>query len=393
MSFFMNLYINLKIRTRIAVLCCCYSTCIIAGAYVAKHASFPVAAGMIGVCIILGALFGSINAWSITSSLERTNEHLSEMAAGDLSRDIVVKRNNEISAMLRSLGGVQGSMKTIIAGIQTNANQVAAASGHLNRTAGSIAQGTGNAFQQAISVSSSVEDMANVSSDISHRCIEMSEMASKADAISKDGEAVVSDMAVIMQSIDSVITNTTDAVRSLGTNSNQIGDIIATIRDIADQTNLLALNAAIEAARAGEQGRGFAVVADEVRSLAERTTSATREIHEIIETLQSDVKNVVAAMEQSSGNVRAGGEGARRSCEAIGAIRSQIGILHEHVAQVATAATEQSATTSAMTGSVHMITEVIKDAASGAEETQSAANELTTASADLQRVVNRFRLS
>ena len=393
MAFFMNLYINLKIRTRIAVLCSCYSLCIVVGAYVAKQATFPVAAGLIALGIVLGALFGAINAWSITNSLDRTHGHLSDMAAGDLSRNIVVRRNNEISAMLRSLGGVQDSMRSMISGIQANAGQVATASEQLNRTAGTIAAGTGNAFNQAISVSSSVDDMACVSSDISRRCLEMSEMASRADSISRDGEVVVADMAVIMQSIDSVITNTTGAVRSLGTNSDQIGDIIATIRDIADQTNLLALNAAIEAARAGEQGRGFAVVADEVRSLAERTTAATREIHTIIETLQRDVQNVVAAMEESSGNVRAGGEGARRSCEAIGAIRSQIGILHEHVAQVATAATEQSATTSAMTGNVHLITGVIKDAATGAEETQAAASELACASNSLQQVVSRFRLA
>jgi len=392
MSFFMNLYINLKIRTRIAVLCSCYSVCIIAGAFAAKHAAFPVAAGSIAVCIVLGAMFGAINAWSVTDSLKRTDGHLSEMAQGDLRRNIVVKRNNEISAMLRSLARVQTAIRGMIAGIQSSANRVATAATQLNQTAGSIARGTCDAFQQANAVTSSVEDMAGVSEDISRRCLEMSDMASRADRISGEGQTVIGQMAVIMESINAEIENTTDAVRSLGVNSNQIGDIIATIGDIADQTNLLALNAAIEAARAGEQGRGFAVVADEVRSLAERTTKATREIQTIIENVQGNVKKVVSAMEQSADKVSAGSEGARKSCDAIGAIRSQIGILHDQVAQVATAATEQSSTTAAMTGNVHMIANVIKEAADGAEETKSAADELARASADLQQVVSSFHL-
>jgi len=388
-----NMYLNLTIRVRIIILCVCYSLCIIAAGIVGQTRSLPVAALAIMLFIILGALFSWINIWSITSSIDRTIDYLKEMATGDLKRDIRINRNNEVSAILRSLRELQHSVREIVTGIQTTSGQVASSSERLRQTSATIADGTESAASQAASVSAAVDNLAAVSADISNRCLEMSDMAREAEQVSRDGEEVISGMSGTMGAIEGVITETTEAVKSLGTNSTRIGDILATIGDIADQTNLLALNAAIEAARAGEQGRGFAVVADEVRSLAERTTSATREIQAIIDALQRDVRNVVSSMEQSSGSVREGGEGVRRSCEAISSILRQIGVLHDHVSQVSTAAAEQSSTTSAMTGNIHLITRVISEAASGAEQTEAAASGLATSAAELQQMVNRFKLS
>ncbi|QEM69621.1 methyl-accepting chemotaxis protein [Geobacter sp. FeAm09] len=388
-----NMYLNLTIRVRIIILCACYSFCIIAAGAAGQFLSPPATSLAVILFTILGALFSGINIWSITSSINRTIDYLKEMATGDLQRDIRIKHNNEVSAILRSLRELQQSVREIVTGIQTTSGQVAASSERLRQTSASIADGTESAAAQAASVSTAVDDLAAMSADISTRCLEMSDMAREAEQVSREGERIISGMSGTMGAIEGVITETTEAVKSLGDNSTRIGDILATIGDIADQTNLLALNAAIEAARAGEQGRGFAVVADEVRSLAERTTAATREIQTIIDALQRDVRNVVSSMEQSSGSVHEGGEGVRHSCEAIGTILRQIGVLHGQVSQVSTAATGQSTTTSAITGNMHLITRVISEAASGAEQTEAAASSLATSATELQQMVNRFKLS
>ena len=387
-----NWYLKFTIRFRILLLCLCYSFCLIAVGVIARTQSLLVTIGAIILFVIAGQIFGAINMWGITNSISRVLDYLKEMAAGNLQRNIDVRRNNEISSVLRAISEVQQSMRTIISGIQVASNHVTSSSDHLGRTSGVIAVGTEKAANQTRSVSDAIDDLASVSSDISNNCMKMSDLAQDVEQASGEGEQVISGMSVIMGGIEKVMNETTDAVRSLGANSTRIGDILATIGDIADQTNLLALNAAIEAARAGEQGRGFAVVADEVRSLAERTTSATREIQTIINALQRDVKNVVGSMEQSSGNVREGGEGVRRSCEAIGSISRQIGILHVNVSQVATAATEQTSTTAAMRQNIHNISTVISEAATGAEQTRSAASELAASATELQQMVSRFSL-
>jgi methyl-accepting chemotaxis protein len=387
-----NFYLNFSIRFRLGLLCFCYSLCIIGVALIVHYASPLVQVISVVLFILLGALFGAINIWGIASSIGRVITYLQTMAQGDLSQEILVRRNNEISQILRALVSLQNSMKSLISGIQTTSSQLASSASELRQTATSIAQGTEQAASQSVAASHAVDDLAAVSCDIARNCQQMADKAAETRSVTVEGERTIGGMAVMMGEIGRMVTDTTSAVESLGVNSSQIGTIIASIEEIADQTNLLALNAAIEAARAGEQGRGFAVVADEVRSLAERTTSATREIQSIIEALQNDVKNVVGSMEQSARSVHEGGRGVELSNRAIGAIKEQIDALTDNVAQVATAAEEQSATTAGITGNMHVITRVIGDAANGAQNTERAAAELATSAGTLREMSNRFKL-
>ncbi|GFO62593.1 methyl-accepting chemotaxis protein [Geomonas paludis] len=393
MNQILNVYLNLTIKTRLSLLCVCYSLCLIATAVAAQADSLLIKYGSLTLFIVLGGVFGAINIWSIRTPLARTMRYLEIMAQGDLSEEIVINRRNEISQMLRALQKLQASMRGMIQGIQQTADQLAHASSQLSNTSLRMAEGTEHASQQSSSVSNAVGEMAGVSSDIALSCQKMADRAGSTSTATSKGEETITRMTSVMGEIEQMVTGTVDAVKALGSNSDRIGDIVVAIEDIADQTNLLALNAAIEAARAGEQGRGFAVVADEVRMLAERTTSSTREVQSIITALQGDVKNVISLMERSAGSVRNGTEDMQHSSQAIGTIKEQITPLLEYVSQVAIAAEEQSATTSSISESMRQIIDVVQQTAGGAQESARAAEGLANSARALQDMVSRFKVA
>jgi methyl-accepting chemotaxis protein len=196
-----------------------------------------------------------------------------------------------------------------------------------------------------------------------------------------------------MRQIAARVKDSAGTMESLGARGDQIGEIIGTIEDIADQTNLLALNAAIEAARAGEQGRGFAVVADEVRALAERTTKATKEIGEMIKGIQNETRLAVSVMVEGVREVETGTCEAEKSGDALKEILKQISVVSGQVSQIATAAEQQTATTGEISGNIHQITTVVQESARGAEESASSARQLADLADELQQAVGRFKVA
>jgi len=256
-----------------------------------------------------------------------------------------------------------------------------------------MADGAETVAFQAITVATASEEMSATSGDIAQNCQMAAEGAERANQAAEHGTEVVAKSITVMHRIAERVQSSAKTVEALGRRSDEIGAIVGTIEDIADQTNLLALNAAIEAARAGEQGRGFAVVADEVRALAERTTKATREISQMIKAIQQETQTAVSAMEEGVSEVELGTEEATRSGEALRNIQDEINSLHMQVQQIATAAEEQTATTSEISSNIHNITDVAQKSVEGARKTSSAAEHLSRLASELERLVGQFKLS
>jgi methyl-accepting chemotaxis protein len=284
------------------------------------------------------------------------------------------------------------NLRTMIIQVSETSTQIAAASNQLHSTSEQIATGAEEVVAQAGNVATAGEEMAATSGDIAQNCQMVADGAQRAALSASNGSEVVENTINVMGLIAAKVQETAVTVESLGTRSDQIGNIIGTIEDIADQTNLLALNAAIEAARAGEQGRGFAVVADEVRALAERTTRATKEIGDMIKTIQKETKGAVAAMEQGVKQVEEGTMEAARSGDALRDILEQVNAVAMQVSQIATAAEEQTATTGEISSNMQQITQVVHQTSQGAQESATAAAQLSGNAEELQRLVTQFKL-
>ncbi len=392
MNFLLEQYRRLNIRTRIFFLCVCYSACIVFAVVAARMFSQTISIMSTAVFVLLGAFFSGLLFWSINDALNRVTGYLTHMTEGNLTQDIVAKRNNEISSIIRSIATLQATMREIIGRISQTSQQMITASGKLQSNAGQIAAGTEEVARQTNSVAVASEEMAATSNDIAHNCLSAAENSTRASETARSGAETVKCATNGMERIASRVKETAKTVVELGARSDQIGQIIGTIEDIADQTNLLALNAAIEAARAGEQGRGFAVVADEVRALAERTTRATREISEMIKAIQKETKGAVAAIEEGVAEVEKGTGYSVSSGQALEQILSQINDVTMQVNQIATAAEEQTATTGEITTNIQKITKVVQQTAGGASETAAASSELSRVAEELQRLVGTFKL-
>jgi methyl-accepting chemotaxis protein len=290
------------------------------------------------IAVLLGLLAALFLIRNFVTRINRVAGAMSRVADGDLSVQLRIYANDEIGDLGRSINRMLTSINEMIASIKNTANQVASASGVLYSTSEQIATGAEEVAAQAGTVATSSEEMAATSSEIAQNCNMAAESSKQASELATDGVAVVQETVAGMNRIAERVKESAATVESLGSRSDQIGEIVGTIEDIADQTNLLALNAAIEAARAGEQGRGFAVVADEVRALAERTTKATKEIGQMIKAIQTETKGAVTSMEEGVNEVERGTKDAAKSGVALENILNQINAVTMQINQIATAA-------------------------------------------------------
>lgn len=313
-----------------------------------------------------------------------------KVAKGDLTVDFRAKGSDD--SLLGSVQHLIGGQRLMMERIKASADSLASASHELTLTSEQMSSVTGDVVVQASTVATAGEEMAATSGEIAANCISAAENAGEASSMAQHGAEVVMGTVAGMERIAVRVKNTANSVEILGKSSEHIGDIVGTIEDIADQTNLLALNAAIEAARAGEQGRGFAVVADEVRALAERTSKATKEISGMIKDIQGATKTAVLSMEEGVAEVERGSAEAARSGEALNTIINKVTEVTAQINQIATAAEEQTATTFEISKNVHMIDGSVSSNAKGIQELSNSAGALSVVANELKDMVAHYRL-
>ena len=343
--------------------------------------------------VILGLLAAIYLIRNFTTRIIRVANTMSRIADGDLTTQLKIYANDEIGELGKSINRMVLSLDTMITSITKTASELASSSNILYGISEQAASSSEEVAAQAGTVVTACEEMVSTSGGIAQNCNIAAESSRQGSDLVTEGVSVVQETVAGMNRITERVKETAATLERLGSRSDQIGEIVGTIEDIADQTNLLALNAAIEAARAGEQGRGFAVVADEVRALAERTTKATKEIAQMIKAIQNETTGAVTSMEEGVKEVERGTQDAAKSGRALDHILSQINAVSMEINQIATAAEEQTATTTEITSNIQQITEVVQLSASCSHDSADAAKELLAQAEELQRLVGRFTLA
>ncbi|GFE62919.1 methyl-accepting chemotaxis protein [Geobacter sp. AOG2] len=312
---------------------------------------------------------------------------------GDLTSRVAVTSRDELGRMAELFNEAWDKLERISKEVMEQATCVEAYGGQLGIESERISRGSRLIALQSTAVATASEEMSATAGDIAHSCTVAAEAAASANQSAADSTAILMQSVNAMNSISGKVHEAARTVTALGSRSDQIGAIVGTIEDIADQTNLLALNAAIEAARAGEQGRGFAVVADEVRALAERTTRATKEIAEMIKNIQLETKQAVSIMEEGASEVEKGIAESARSREALDTILDRISSLTMQVSQIATAAEEQSATTGEIVGNIGAITCSVENFDRTTQHMNSKVEQLQSASEGLKKTAATFKVN
>ena len=330
---------------------------------------------------------------SITATMSEMVELIHEIAANNLAvADMEVKVQDETGKAGEALNRMKNNLRGIIQSIASTAEHVASASEEISSSATQQAQSAETQKDQTVQVATAMQEMSSTVTSVSDSCNKAADAASQAAETARQGGSIVEATLAKMRVIAESVGATARKMEELGKSSDQIGRIIGVIDDIADQTNLLALNAAIEAARAGEQGRGFAVVADEVRKLAERTTTATKEITQMIKNVQDETKVAVTAMESGTKQVEEGVASTAKAGESLRAIIQMSEQVGGMIAEIATAATEQASTTEQVNGNVDQISRLVKESAIGAQQSATACHDLSGLALDLQTMVGKFKL-
>jgi PAS domain S-box-containing protein len=327
---------------------------------------------------------------------ENSKKLLDEMeifSSGDLRAKLEVENKDDLIGKL--FEGFNKSVEKINDTINMVGQAVEAtvsSSNEISLSTKEMSHGLTEQSKQTIEVAGAVEEMTKTILETTKNSSSAAAAAKNSGIIAKEGGKVVNETIEGMNRIAAVVKKSAETVFALGKNSEQIGEIIQVIDDIADQTNLLALNAAIEAARAGEQGRGFAVVADEVRKLAERTTKATKEIAAMIKQIQRDTEGAVKSMNEGTIEVEKGKELANRAGQSLNQIIKETEEVLDISAQVAAASEEQSATADQIGKNIDSINLVVNESASGIKHIAGSAEDLNKLTGNLQSLLSRFKL-
>ena len=342
------------------------------------------------------AIGGAVAAYlsrTISRAIVAALERAEAIARCDLSgSEIPITTSDEVGGLTLAVNKMQSNLREMILSVTTSAERIATAGEEISASATQQAQGAQTQKDQTHQVATAMQEMSSTVQQVSENSNKAAEASRKAADTAREGGAIVNDTLAKMRAIADSVGQTARKVQELGKSSDQIGQIIGVIDDIADQTNLLALNAAIEAARAGEQGRGFAVVADEVRKLAERTSKATKEITQMIQSIQTETRSAVEAMQAGTKQVEQGVESTTLAGSSLHDIIQVSVNVGDMVMQIATAATEQASATEEINSNIEQIAKITQETAVGANQSAKAVHELSSLATELQSLVGRFNV-
>jgi twitching motility protein PilJ len=318
-------------------------------------------------------------------------DELADLAEGDLTVHASVTENFT-GAIADSINFAIDQMRGLVSNINSLSVRVAKAADDTQSIAGDLAASSENQAKEIGAASTSINDMAVSIDHVSSNAAESASVAERAVEIANNGAHVVQDTIHGMDTIRSQIQETSKRIKRLGESSQEIGDIVSLINDIADQTNILSLNAAIQASMAGDAGRGFAVVADEVQRLAERSSAATKQIAALVKTIQTDTNEAVISMEQTTAEVV---DGARRAQDAGVALEEIEGVstsLAELIQNISNAARQQAVTAGTVSNTMNVIQEITSQTAESTDSTANSIGELAQMANQMRSSVEGFKL-
>jgi len=348
--------------------------------------------GVAALALLLGLLAAWVITWQIIMPLRQTLTAAERIAQGDLSKDLVIERRDEMGQLQVSMQQMTLSLRELIGGIGDGVSQIASAAEQLSAVTAQTSVGVNGQKDETDQVATAMNQMTATVREVARNAEAASNAAVQADQQAREGDKVVAEAITQIERLAVEVGNSTLAMNQLKLESDKIGSVLDVIKSVSQQTNLLALNAAIEAARAGEAGRGFAVVADEVRSLAQRTQQSTEEIEELIAALQNGTQQVVTTLDNSRTLSDSSVELSRRAGGALEHITLTVSTIQSMNQQIATAGEEQSAVAEEITRSVLNVRDIAEQTAAASEETAASSVELARLGSHLQGLVGRFRV-
>ncbi|WAB99657.1 methyl-accepting chemotaxis protein [Pseudomonas putida] len=350
----------------------------------------------LGMLVMLGSalLVGLLSLWRVNRSLiepiSQLIEYVAQLSQGHFAARVDSRREDELGRLARAANTLRDFLADTVGRLKDNAQELEGASGQLRRIAGDMARGTHDQFQRTDQVATAMHEMSATAQEVARHAAEAARAADEADHSAQAGEQVMQQTIDIIGVVNQEIAGTAAVIRDLENDSSRIGKVLEVIRGIAEQTNLLALNAAIEAARAGEAGRGFAVVADEVRSLAQRTAASIAEIHQIIEAVQSGAVEAVKAIESGQQRSEEGAEQVQQAGQMLQRITVAVEAIRDMNRQIATAAEEQTSVAEDISRNLIEITRIATANQEAVQHTEQAGQRLHGLSGQLGEVTSRL---
>lgn len=350
--------------------------------------------GLMLIALLIAVITAVVISRSITKPLSKAVAMAQTIAEGDLTMNqtITTDGNDEVGQLLQAMAKMHNNLQTVIRKVTGSTVELASATEEMSRIMSDTTANVSRQRSETDEVATAMNEMTATVQEVARNASHAADSAAQADKEAQASKLIFDQTSSSIQDLASAIREVASATGKLTEETNNIGGVLDVIKGIAEQTNLLALNAAIEAARAGEQGRGFAVVADEVRTLASRTQNSTQEIQAMIQRLQAGAKDTVRAMEQGLTLVETTVDASARAETSLETILKSATTILDMNTQIATAAEEQSQVAEGINRSVNNIAMVSEQTVNGAQQTASASSTLAKLAIDLQSLLSQFRI-